>query len=191
MGCATIPKNTIITPKYTSDAWSRKVFVEYNGCTKLYEKYDNLYEKYDNSLIKLSIGEGTANANIDVYEDYKSSGNKLTTIPKDAKFSVFASVDTRGEGNDDFLTYGDLYVAYGATAGWIHTEYNNYSVKYNDDEPTVTEPTTKTASSVEPEPTTKTETGYITKYIIICSVIALTSLVIITLINQKKEKVNI
>ena len=187
LGCTTIPKNTIISPKYTADAWSRKVLVEYNNCTKLYDKLN------DSNLITLSNDDseqGTANTEIDIYEFYNNGGTKIATIPNNATFIVLGIANERGEEE------ADLYVQYENNRGWIHTSHNNYVWNFNNDDPSeITIPNTTpettannaTIGPTKPETTNKTPIDYITTYIILCSVIVIMAIIIIILINKNKN----
>lgn len=193
IGCAIIPKNTIITPVYTADAWSRKILINNNNCLRMYNKIQ------DNDLAYLFSDGGNivvANEEINVYEYYNNGGKLLATIPKDKTFI------TLGSDNEKGTEESNLYVKYDNQTGWIKVTWGAYTFKEannenndelnNDDNNTDLENknnSTEVKNDNNENKTTKLNTvDYVTMYIIICVTIVITALITIILINRKKTK---
>jgi len=175
LSCATIPQNTIITPKYTADAWSRKVLVEYEGCTELvsnvYSDIVGIYERKMHSKKELVV-----------YEYFNNEGKELTRIPNDTDFTEMANATTQGDEESK------LYISYEGINGWVKLKYDEYEFVEDIEKEEITQEVQEEEIITIGEEKEKNVTDYAVKYVIIGFCIMITAVIIIILINRKKNK---
>lgn len=188
LSCATVPKNTILTGKYVTDPWSRKVLVEYGKCSDLYYYFRGI-----EGLIDMHDANYKSKDSLDIYEYYNNEGDKLGTIPNDTYFKAMASAGYQGEDNQY------LYVKYDGKEGWIKATYDKFEwidkevVDNSQSNSDVITDGDSTDSEIIGKPELRDDvvekTPYDTTliYVIIGVVVALMALVTIILVNRKKK----
>ena len=187
MSCAIIPKDTILSPKYVSDPWTHRVLIEYGSC----EDTVNYFRGVD-GVTSMFSSNYIANAEMDIYEGYDQTGEKLGTIPVDANFVGKASVFTQGE------EYGNVYVTYDGKTGWVKTSWNSYKSDENNpvnkevEKEITIEEEQKDEEDAKLVDTDKKETNlnpvdYVSMYVIIGLSVALIAAIIVILVNRKKK----
>ena len=182
--CGTVPKNSVTTPNYTTDAWTRNTLFEYNGCEFMHSTFrdEDIYPIYQVSQI--------TSEEVKLYEYADTSSSVVATIPAGAEVTVLASKDTIGD-----LNYV-IYMKYNDIKGWaLGTgeifDYNKKPVEINEEEIKVED----TIEVEEPKvddiknPMFTKKLG-LTTFIILCvfgvSLLVITALVIIILVNRSK-----
>ena len=183
----TIPKNTILRSYYASDVWSGMALIEYNDCTDFVSERDEF-----SKLLNVDKTNATAKHEFTVYTEYNNKGEKVTTIPKNAKFLRIALYAQRG------VDESQMYVEYQNKRGWIkltsweeideyEEEVENSSLILTDEE---LEPKKEEKEEEDITPTKKKQKAedYTLTYVIIGASVALATLVIIILVNKKSKK---
>lgn len=191
MGCAKIPKNTILSPKYVSDKWKHSALVEYGSCKNLI----NYFRGVD-GLVMLSNSNYVANTELDIYEYYDNGGEKVATIPANGNFVLMANASIQGD------LQGNIYVSYNDKKGWVKSEYENYKRDENtskneeiEKEITIEEEEKDEKEDTKLVDTDKKETNlnpvdYVSMYVIIGLSVALITVIIVILVNRKKKIIN-
>lgn len=176
IACAVIPKNTILKTKYKSDQWSGNALFTYNGCTDLIHifKDDNIFE-VGNSL-------ATAKKDIEVYQYFDNSGNKIMTIPNGAKFTEISYYTDNPY--DEAIRH--LYVSYNGKEGWIKVNDADYEYVDNKENETTTTTTTTKVKDEEKDDEINAK-DYTLIWVIVGGAVALAALVTIIIINKKKK----
>lgn len=176
--CATIPKNTILTPKYVTDAWTGQALLEKDECTKLW-----YYRKGLKGLLVMYENETTDEKDLTVYEYAFNDGEKVVTIPANTKYKALAwgvYFDETTKKSSDMR-----YVNYNGKTGWITTYFDENVTPEEIPEPTTT---TTTAAVITPGYIdNRTPLEIILPYVISGLVGVLIVLVIIILVNRKKK----
>jgi hypothetical protein len=175
--CATISKNTILTPRYVTDAWTGKALLEQDGCSKLW-----FHRKGLQGLLTMYENEETTEKELTVYENAFNDGEKIVTIPANAKYKLLAwgvYFDETTKKSSDMR-----YVNYNGKTGWITTYFDE-----NVTPEEITEPTTTTKAAVITPGyiDNRTPLEIILPYVISGLVGVLIVLVIIILVNRKKK----
>ena len=176
IGCATIPKNTIINTSYIVNLYDNYgAVIEYDNCKKVITD-SNSYNNYEFLEIDTTDTKINAKEDITVYEYYNNTGKELITIPKDQEYTYYAGHWITD--NNSIVTDTIEYVSYNGIDGWIKISESksNNNITKND----TTDVKTIGAETKEP--------NYITYYIIACSVIIIITIIVIVLINKKKNK---
>lgn len=188
--CGVIPKNSITTPLYKTDSWSKNALFEYNGCEFIHNTFrdDDIYSIY-------SFGEVTA-VDVTLYEYADNTSNALIIIPAGSEVIHLASKGSLGDPNYT------IYLKYNDTVGWAIGEGEIFD--YNK-KPTIKEDDVKIDDTIkidekneEKKPSkidTKKSMSLI-ELIILCSMggvlLIITAIVVIILVNKnKKEKTKV
>lgn len=183
--CGTIPKNTILTPEYATDKWSKSALFEYNGCKTLLNvfKSDEILGLYD--------GKAKSKVEIPVYDDSDKT-NLITTIPANTEYTYYAGTDA---------TFGSIdvqYVEYEGKRGWSFATYEDYeiiNIEY-DKYAKLDEAKKKEVKKEEPKKEEKKEEKKLfnlnkNEFVAVCVaggvILSLTALAVILLINKKKK----
>lgn len=182
--CGTVPRNSVTTPNYKTDAWSHDTLFEYNGCEFIHDTFrdEEIYDIY-------AYNQVTAKE-VTLYEYADTSSNVVATIPKGTEVTVLASKDSLGD--PDYV----MYIKYNDTKGWAlgTGEIFDYGKKpeINEDEPEIkVEDTIEVEESPVPTEEPITKTPGLTTFIILCTsgtgFLVITALVIIILVNKSKK----
>lgn len=191
--CGIIPANKVLYASYITDMWSGKIIFNYKNCKVEKEMRGTeivfIPEELPNEKL---LGETT------MYENTDFSGKVIATIPKNAEFIKIASASDIGD------SYATLFIKYQDKYGWIKVDFEGYEytdkrvssedvvkeliLEEKEEEKTVEE---TPAQEEEKEEPTKEESN--TKDTIIMAVIAgfglaIASLGLIILVNNKKSK---
>ena len=80
--CGTVPKNSVTTPNYKTDAWSHDTLFEYNGCEFIHDTFrdEEIYSIY-------AYNQVTAKE-VTLYEYADTSSNVVSIIPKGTEVDV-------------------------------------------------------------------------------------------------------
>lgn len=184
--CGTIPKNTIIKPKYKSDRWSGSTLFDYKECKTLLKTFKS------DEILGLYNGKAKSKVEIPVYDDSDKT-NLITTIPANTEFIYYTGTDATFDSLDI------QYVEYEGKRGWSFAsledfeitkiEYNDYADLDNNDKGA------KKETKKNPKKETKKENKILNldseEFVILCVaagvIVSLTAIVIILLINKKKK----
>ncbi len=188
--CGVIPKNTIITPEYSTDRWSKAALFEYKKCKTLLNTF--------RSEEVMPLYKATAKSKIDipVYEDSDKT-NIITTIPANTEFKYYTGTDSQ------MGTIDTQYVEYDGKRGWSFATYDDLDINYgemNNDTglKDTKEKEAKKEIKKETEVNKKNSNKILNlnskEFIVVCAggavVLSLTALVIIVLVNKKKKSKN-
>ena len=188
MSCGTIPFGTLLTNVYTTNIWTGKGLIEYNGCSEMIRVFrsDNLSSISYKYLY-------TFDTDVKVYADTDTTKKELATIPKNTKVTVYGQFP---EGMNDKYSY---YVEYGDIKGWvIDIAYDKAEfveslgeVEYPEDSSQPTEVKTEEKDKEDSKEEDKKEDKMDTTTIILICVIvglaiALGATITIILVNKKK-----
>ena len=192
--CGTIPKNSITTPNYKSDAWSHNTLFEYNDCEFVYHTFrdDYVYAIYPHNRVLAK--------DITLYEYADTSSSVVTTIPSGTEVTVIA---IREIPNPDYI----MYIKYNDKTGWVigDDDIFDYDKKTQDvEEETKIDDTIKIEDIELPKKTKVEEPMSVVMprsnfslivFILLCvfgvSILVATAIVIIVLVNKsKKNNVN-
>ena len=184
MSCTTIPKNTVLSPKYISDVWTHKALVEYGSCKDTVDTFRDAY-----GVAVLSSGNYIAEVEMDIYEGYDQTGEKLGTIPVSASFVRKASVFIQGE------EYGYVYVTYDGKTGWAKATWASYKEDENnpvneeaEKEVTIEEETEDDTILVDTnKETNPSPIDYVSMWVIVGLSVALIAAIVVILVNRKKK----
>lgn len=186
--CGTVPKNSIVTPTFRTDRWTHKAVFEYNGCEFMHNtlKDEEVYSIYPYNRV--------VSKDISLYEYADKTSNVLATIPSGTEVLSLAA---------DEQYYGEktiMYVEYNGTRGWIVEEGNVISSgsQVDDSEEVKVEDTIKIEDIELPK---NEENGgsvvmprsnfTLIVFILLCvfgvSILAVTAVVIIILVNKSKK----
>ena len=185
--CGTIPKNTIVTPKYKTDKWSKSALFDYKGCKtmQIIFRSDDIMPLYKNSA--------KSKVEIPVYDDSDKT-NLITTIPANTDFTYYTGTDSM------MGTIDTHYVEYDGKRGWTFVTYDAFEVDYSNYtksgslKDTLTnekKEEIKKESKKEEKKDNKILNLNKNEFVIVCVsggiLISLTSIVIIVLVNKKKK----
>lgn len=201
--CGTIPKNTIITPEYKTDKWSKSALFKYNKCETLINIFRSseilgFYSSKYNALDALNVRETT-----------DPDSKVLTVIPAGEDYIALAT-STNWENEVD-----RQYVSYNGVKGWVLASGDNYKfveqidtipedeiLETTDEDSNVAtvdnanDVTNDEVLDIAKEPITNESSSKLSAktIVIICVVagvsLALAAIVTIILINKKKNKNN-
>lgn len=187
IACATIPKNTVLTPDYFTDTWSGKAQFTYENCTDLVSTFKS------DVVLEIHATYAKALKDMIIYENGDNGGKKLATIPKGKKFIYIAS----GEYYDEV---GSVFVKYNDVRGWVEIKYDDYDLleeKVSEKDVLTEEELGKVKEEKEEKKETKKDSKKSTKkvnvkdytlmYAIIGGSVALAAIIIIILINKNKK----
>lgn len=186
--CGTVPKNSITTPIFKTDRWTHKAVFEYNNCEFMHNtlKDEEVFGIYPyNRIPKIDVS---------LYEYADTSSTVLTTIPANTEITTLAASDYFYDENVI------IYAEYNGIKGWIIEDINNisFSVSSDPEEEVKVEDTIKiedielptkepTGGSVEMPRSTFPLKVFILLCILGVSVLAVTAVVIIILVNRSKK----
>ena len=122
LDCGTISRNTILSPRFKTDAWSRGVLVEHNECSKLLHRAEDIV-----FLNQINYGKYVSEVDAIVYEYYDNGGKELTRIPANTEFVILADASIQGGLTQDF------YLSYNGKKGWIKVDYLKISRIFDDE----------------------------------------------------------
>lgn len=183
--CGTIPKNTILTPEYATDKWSKSALFEYNGCKTLLDVFKS------DDIFPLYLGKGKSKVDLSMYDDSDKS-NLIMTIPAGSDFTYYT-------GSDSQMGIVDVhYVEYNGKRGWIFNTYDDFEIEYGDkvEYAKLDEAKKKEVKKEEPKKEEKKEEKKLfnlnkNEFVAVCVaggvILSLTALAIILLINKKKK----
>lgn len=183
--CGTIPKNTIMTPNYKTDNWTKSTQFEYNGCKFMYNTFrdDRVLDVFESHQKTLS--------DMNIYKYADESSEVLGSIPANSIITVFAGGDFMAE------TENVRYIKYNDITGWVLASEDNFEYISEPDtiEPETLEDTIVTTPEKEPEG--ENDIGHISNkigvntLILLCGfgvgLLVITALVIIILVNRSKK----
>ena len=207
IGCATVPKGTIIKSSYRTDTWSGKTYFKYNNCEGFAKTFKS------DTVVSVNTGNYVFfTKEIKMYKDI--DGNTLLeTIPADEVVILYART---GYWEPPY----SAYVEYNGKRGWAKIEVNNsydyvkteQSVEYTpeitatkievkdpeeDEDPKqqviTEEPTAETTQTPSNQAPAKSNSFTIVLTCVITAVsLAVIAIVTIVIVNKKKkEKVNV
>lgn len=101
--CGIIPKNSVTTPTYRTDAWKHETLFEYNNCKVLIRSFR------DSEILDIYAYQQIVNKDITLYKDANSSSEVIGTIPSGSEVTVLAGGDFMAETeNVRYIKYNDL-----------------------------------------------------------------------------------
>ena len=195
--CGTIPNNTITTPNYRTDSWSRKALFEYNDCKVLL----NIFRSEDVLLVTPGTQDWPSNyktlKDVNVYETADTSSKLVGTIPAGTEVVMLACVDEMtSDVNVQYIDYNgmrgwsvgnpsEMYEHVGGTLKDIKVE-DTLKLKANTDEKKV-----EVKKDNNKNNNSKILGLSSKEFVIVCAaagvLLSLTGVIIIVLINKKKN----
>ena len=186
--CGTVPKNSITTPIFKTDRWTHKAVFEYNNCEFMHNTLK------DEEVLGIYPYNRIPKIDVSLYEYADTSSTVLTTIPANTEITTLAASDYFYDENVI------IYAEYNGIKGWIIEDINNisFSVSSDPEEEVKVEDTIKiedielptkepTGGSVEMPRSTFPLKVFILLCILGVSVLAVTAVVIIILVNRSKK----
>ena len=126
-----IPANTILTPEYKADDWTREALFSYNGSEIMIKTdFDD-----DGTVVEIDDGPAAkkclAKNDIIIHKTADQNSEVLGKIPAKAEFTNIGTYYSDDHMSDDT----DNYIDYKGIRGWFHSEGKDYDwVKDDDDE---------------------------------------------------------
>ena len=195
--CGVIPKNTIQTPNFATDRWSRQTEFEYNGCKTLLNSFRS------DTILNIYAYDRKVGRELQIHKTSDSNSEVVGTIPANTIFTSLA-------GFDDIAGTGNIgYVYYEGKTGWVFASWEEFIEDGNsnkeskvqiDDNIKVKKEVAKTKKidKKQIKDDTKKENRILNlnknEFVIVCVaggvLLSLTAVVIIVLVNKKKKAKN-
>ena len=194
--CGVIPKNTITTPNFVTDRWSRQTEFEYKGCKTLLNSFRS------DKILGIYAYDRKVGRELQIHKTSDSNSDVVGTIPANTTFTVLA-------GFDDMAGVGNVgYVYYEGKTGWVFASWEEFIEDDNskeskvqiDDNIKVTKEVAKAKKTDKKQikEDTKKENRILNlnkkEFIILCTaggiILSLTAVVIVVLVNKKKKNKN-